>query len=55
MEAKPLEGKFAAIPYADVAGNSQLTGKDEEGTHRPLSAPLDGSDRYGEAAERSQS
>ncbi len=38
---KPLERKLAAILYADVAGYSRLTGEDEEGTHRCLSAYLD--------------
>jgi TolB-like protein/class 3 adenylate cyclase len=33
--------KLAAILYADVAGYSRLTGADEEGTHRSLSASLD--------------
>ena len=41
MGAKPLERKLAAILYADVAGYSRLTGEDEEGTHRTLSAYLD--------------
>jgi adenylate cyclase len=36
-----LERKLAAIFYADVAGYSRLTGADEEGTHRRLSACLD--------------
>ena len=36
-----LERKLAAILYADVAGYSRLTGEDEEGTHRRLSAYLD--------------
>jgi len=40
--AQPLERKLAAILYADVAGYSRLTGEDEEGTHRALSAHLDG-------------
>ncbi|MFQ5937731.1 MAG: adenylate/guanylate cyclase domain-containing protein, partial [Acidiferrobacterales bacterium] len=31
----------AAVLYADVAGYSRLTGEDEEGTHRLLSAYLD--------------
>ena len=30
-----------AILYADLAGYSRLTGVDEVGTHRPLSAGLD--------------
>ena len=33
-----LPRKLAAILYADVAGYSRLTGEDEEGTHRRLSA-----------------
>jgi adenylate cyclase len=43
MPADPdrLERKLAAILYADVAGYSRLTGEDEEGTHRRLSAYLD--------------
>ncbi len=41
MEPKPLERKLTAILYADVAGYSRLTGEDEEGTHRALSAHLD--------------
>ena len=41
MGAEPLERKLAAILYADVAGYSRLTGEDEEGTHRALSAYLD--------------
>ncbi|MCK5362938.1 MAG: adenylate/guanylate cyclase domain-containing protein, partial [Gammaproteobacteria bacterium] len=36
-----LPRKLAAILYADVAGYSRLTGEDEEGTHRRLSAYLD--------------
>ncbi|MFO1352795.1 MAG: hypothetical protein U1F68_19810 [Gammaproteobacteria bacterium] len=36
----PLPRKLAAIFYADVAGYSRLTGEDEEGTHRILSAYL---------------
>ncbi len=40
-EPKALERKLAAILYADVAGYSRLTGEDEEGTHRTLSAYLD--------------
>lgn len=35
-----LPRKLAAILYADVAGYSRLTGEDEEGTHRRLSAYL---------------
>jgi adenylate cyclase len=41
MGTEPLERKLAAILYADVAGYSRLTGEDEEGTHRLLSAYLD--------------
>ncbi len=41
MGTEPLERKVAAILYADVAGYSRLTGADEEGTHRTLSAYLD--------------
>ncbi len=41
MGAEPLEQKLAAILYADVAGYSRLTGEDEIGTHRTLSAYLD--------------
>ena len=33
--------KLTAILYADVAGYSRLTGEDEVGTHRRLSAGLD--------------
>jgi TolB-like protein/class 3 adenylate cyclase/Flp pilus assembly protein TadD len=36
-----LETKLAAILYADVASYSRLTGEDEAGTHRTLSAYLD--------------
>lgn len=36
-----LPRKLAAILYADVAGYSRLTGEDEDGTHRRLSAYLD--------------
>ena len=36
-----LPRKLAAILYADVAGYSLLTGKDEEGTHRRLRGYLD--------------
>lgn len=36
-----LPRKLAAILYADVAGYSRLSGEDEEGTHRRLSAYLD--------------
>ena len=41
MSIEPLERKLTAILYADVAGYSRLTGEDEEGTHRALSAYLD--------------
>ncbi len=41
MERPGIERKLAAILYADVAGYSRLTGEDEEGTHRTLSAYLD--------------
>ncbi|HSC96217.1 MAG TPA: adenylate/guanylate cyclase domain-containing protein [Burkholderiales bacterium] len=41
MSSERLERKLAAIFYADVAGYSRLTGQDEEGTHRILSACLD--------------
>ena len=42
MEAhEGIKRKLAAILYADVAGYSRLTGEDEEGTHRLLSAYLD--------------
>lgn len=40
-EQRPLQHKLAAILYADVAGYSRLTGADEAGTHRTLSAYLD--------------
>jgi adenylate cyclase len=40
-EPTHLDYKLAAILYADVAGYSRLTGEDEEGTHRTLSAYLD--------------
>jgi len=41
MTGEGLNRKLAAILYADVAGYSRLTGDDEEGTHRQLSAHLD--------------
>ncbi len=42
MEAhEGVKRKLTAILSADVAGYSRLTGKDEEGTHRLLSAYLD--------------
>ncbi|NQU58657.1 MAG: adenylate/guanylate cyclase domain-containing protein [Rhodospirillales bacterium] len=36
-----IERKLTAIFYADVVSYSRLTGEDEEGTHRRLSASLD--------------
>ena len=46
-----LERRLAAILYADVASYSRLTGEDEVGTHRTLSAYLDAMtdavERYG--------
>ncbi len=41
MSEARLPRKLAAVLYADVAGYSRLTGEDEEGTHRRLSAHLD--------------
>lgn len=41
MSDEGLNRKLAAILYADVAGYSRLTGADEEGTHKTLSAYLD--------------
>ncbi len=41
MAEEGLTRKLAAIFYADVAGYSRLTGADEEGTHKTLSAYLD--------------
>jgi adenylate cyclase len=41
MALPEVQRKLAAIFYADVAGYSRLTGADEEGTHRTLSASLD--------------
>ncbi len=41
MEPIRIERKLAAILYADVADYSRLTGEDEVGTHRALSAHLD--------------
>ncbi len=38
---RALPHKLAAILYADVEGYSRLTGQDEAGTHRTLSAYLD--------------
>ncbi len=52
MEKEPLERKLAAILYADVAGYSRLTGEDEEGTHRTLSAYLDRTTQRQSAALR---
>lgn len=40
-EPAPLPHKLAAILYSDVEGYSRLTGADEAGTHRTLSAYLD--------------
>ncbi len=41
MTEEDRNRKLAAIFYADVAGYSRLTGADEEGTHKALSAYLD--------------
>ena len=41
MTEQALLHKLAAILYADVEGYSRLTGADEAGTHRTLSAYLD--------------
>ena len=41
VESTTLPRTLAAIVYADVAEYSRLTGADEEGTHRQLSASLD--------------
>jgi adenylate cyclase len=41
MTEQALAHKLAAILYADVEGYSRLTGADEAGTHRALSAYLD--------------
>ena len=41
MVSDSLPRTLAAIVYADVAEYSRLTGEDEEGTHRQLSASLD--------------
>lgn len=41
MQDSHIDRKLAAVLYADVAGYSRLTGDDEEGTHRRLSAYLD--------------
>ncbi len=41
MAEENVTRKLTAILYADVAGYSRLTGEDEVGTHRRLSAGLD--------------
>ena len=41
MSDDTVTRKLTAILYADVAGYSRLTGADEVGTHRQLSAGLD--------------
>ena len=41
LNQQALPHKLAAILYADVEGYSRLTGVDEIGTHRSLSAYLD--------------
>ena len=41
MEEENITRKLAAILYADVADYSRLTGEDEAGTHKRLSAYLD--------------
>ena len=41
MTDDPLPRRLAAILYADVAGYSKLTGRDEDATHRRLSDCLD--------------
>ena len=41
MTEENVTRKLTAILYADVAGYSRLTGEDEVGTHRQLSAGLD--------------
>ena len=41
MAEQNVTRKLTAILYADVAGYSRLTGADEVGTHRQLSAGLD--------------
>lgn len=41
VEQESVQRKLAAILYADVVGYSRLTGADEEGTHRTVSASLD--------------
>ena len=41
MAEENVTRKLTAILYADVAGYSRLTGEDEVGTHKQLSAGLD--------------
>ena len=41
MAEESLARKLAAIFHADIAGYSRLTGADEEGTPKTLSAYLD--------------
>jgi len=41
MAEETVTRKLTAILYADVAGYSRLTGEDEVGTHKQLSAGLD--------------
>ena len=41
MDSGRLPRKLAAILYADVAGYSRLTGKDDDGTHRRFCKHLD--------------
>ena len=41
MAEEDVTRKLTAILYADVAGYSRLTGEDEVGTHKQLSAGLD--------------
>lgn len=41
MTDQPFERRLKAVLYADVAGYSRLTGQDETGTHKILSACLD--------------
>ncbi len=45
MTEKGVSRKLTAILYADVADYSRLTGEDELGTHKRLSAALDLTDR----------
>ncbi len=40
MAEENVTRKLTAILYADVAGYSRLTGEDEVGTHKQLSAGL---------------